>query len=161
MSSPSSTEIGRTIFLLAYQSENIPVIVQSLYAEVSSSLQIDFDRFRNEYVFLRLFVADYALDSAAITTPKLREARETYMDHIRRMAKENPRAKELLSNIYARFETYARAVNDYDHNGPAFAIAVAFLEICGDTDRNKSSSAVIAVSLEFTAILQIVAYALK
>jgi hypothetical protein len=161
MFSPSSTEIGRTIFLLAYQSENIPVIAESLYAEVSSSLQIDFDRFRNEYVFLRLFVADYALDSAAITSPRLRGAREIYMDYIKRMAKDNPRAKELLSDIYVRFETYARAVNDYDHNGPAFAIAVAFLEVCGDTGRDKNSSAVIAVCLEFTAILQIVAHALK
>src|ERR1700691_4196516 len=106
MFSPSSTEIGRTIFLLAYQSENIPVIAESLYAEVSSSLQIDFDRFRNEYVFLRLFVADYALDSAAITSPRLRGAREIYMDYIKRMAKDNPRAKELLSDIYVRFETY-------------------------------------------------------
>lgn len=153
-------EMGRWIFALAFQSENIPALAESLFSEMSS-LSVGLERFRTEYMHLRLFVADYAMDSVAIRDPKIRKVREVYMDWIDQMAKHQGNPTRVLCDVRTRFQRYGQAANDADHNGPAFAVAAAFLEFCGDANRAKDSSEVIAVSLEFTTILQTVAEVLK
>jgi hypothetical protein len=153
-------EMGRWIFALAYQSETIPQLAESLFSQMSS-LPIGLERFRTEYMHLRLFVADYAIDSVAIRDPKVRKVREAYMDWIDRMAEHQENPTGVLHDVRTRFQRYGQAANDADHNGPAFAVAVTFLEFCGDTNRAKCSSEVIAVTGHFAATLQAVAEVLK
>lgn len=155
-----AAEVGEEIFALICLSPNIPTITESLHSKFRSTCPIDIRRFANEYVFFRMFVADYALDSVAATDPKVNEVRAAYNSHITLMTKK-PEVTGLHNDVHNRFERYAVVVNTDNHNGPAFAAATTFLKFCGDTNRAKDISLVIEATLEFQTIFQTVVECLK
>ena len=154
-----AAEMGRWVFSLAHQSKDIPQLAEELFSEMS--LPIGLERFRTEFMHLRLFVADYAMASAAIRDPKVSKVREAYMEWIGQMAKHQENPAAVLYDVRTRFQRYGQAASDANHNGPAFAVAVEFLEFCGDTNRAKDIGEVIAVTSHVKATLRMVADVLK
>jgi hypothetical protein len=154
-----AAEMGKWVFALAYQSKDIPQFAESLFSEMS--LPIGLERFRTEFMHLRLFVADYAMASVEIRDPKIGKVREAYMEWIGQMAKHQENPVGVLYDVRTRFQRYSQAANDANHNGPAVAIAVEFLEFCGDTNRVKDISEVIDITSHVAAMLRAVADVLK
>ena len=159
-SKSEASKFGQLILLGAY-SEDLPKYADELYTEVSSSVRIDFIKFRNEYVFLRLFAADYSLALGAIHNRKVQRVRDAYTACIGEWANNFPEAPEIHSAVRERFDRYGQAVNICGRGSPFIAVAKTFLEFCNCIDHTKAGPGMLAVSSAFAIFAQAVAETMK
>jgi hypothetical protein len=159
-SKSEASKFGLLIFLGAYP-EDLPKYAEELYAEVSPYVRIDLIRFRNEYVFLRLFAADYSLALGATYNRKVQRVRDAYTACIGEWANNVLKVPEILSDVRKHFDRYGRAVNSCGRGSPFIAVANTFLEFCDCNDHAKAGAGMLAVESEFAIFAQAVAEMMK
>jgi len=140
---------------LANNPESLPRYAEALYAEISPYIQVDFMRFRNEYVYLRLFAVDYSLARGASHDAKLQEIRDDYTACIGKWARDVLKAPEMLYDVQSRFDRYGQAVNS-GYGSPFIGVAKAFLEFCDCSDHIRAGRAALAVQSEVAMLAQAV-----
>jgi hypothetical protein len=157
-SKPDAARFGNLIFIIAVSPDDLPRYADELYAEVRPYVRIDLTRFRNEYVFLRLFAADYALAVGASHNPEVQDVRNAYMARVGEWLRllDSPEAPY---DLQKRFDRYGEAVNR-GRGSPFIAAANDFLEFCHRTNHTGAGRGVLAVQSDFVIISQAVTEAM-
>jgi len=154
---PKSTprELAEVLFMWALYSEGIPERVKTLAEEFQASFPVDYSVLFREYVYFRMFVTDWVLDSGK--DQKGREhVRENFFLLLVLMTKKQPNSAEVLKEIKERLEAYTAAANTDHHLGVSFMAATNFWELCGDRGPTKDISFITSMVLEFTALMKTV-----
>jgi hypothetical protein len=159
---PKSTpyELAEALFTWALYSEGIPERVKALAEEFQSSFPVDHSTSYREYVYFRMFVTDWVLDSGKDQKGR-EQVRENFFLLLGLMATKQPNSAEVLKDIKEHLEAYTAAANTDHHLGVSFMAATTFWELCGDRGPTKNASLVSSMVLEFSVLMKTVANTLR
>jgi hypothetical protein len=148
-------ELAEVLFMWALYSEDIPERVKTLAEEFQASFPVEHSTLYREYVYFRMFITDWVLDSGKDQKGR-EQVRENFFLLLVLMAKKQPNSAEVLKEIKERLEAYTAAANTDHHLGASFMAATTFCELCGDRGPTKDISLISSMVLEFSAIMKTV-----
>ena len=140
----TAVELGTGLLLLAKGSEESDT--SSLAALPAEA---DRRRIRNEFLYLRAFVVDFAVSMKLGDSREKKAVLDVYYAHLREMTK----GTGLFPEIAERLDIYAEAVNTPHQNGPAWTVGLAFAKLCGqEKDLNLVTRGGIQFGTTFKAV---------
>jgi len=154
---PKSTprELAESLFMWALYSEDIPERAKTLAEEFQASFPVDYSVLFREYVYFRMFVTDWVLDSGKDQKGR-EQVRKDFLLLLVLMATKQPNSEEVLQEIKERLGAYSAAANTDHHLGVSFMAATTFWELCGDPGPTKDISLISSMVLEFSALMKTV-----
>jgi hypothetical protein len=153
-------EVAEGLFMWVFHSENVPESVKTLAEEFRAYSPVEYSTLYREYVHFRMFVTDWVLDAAEHQKER-KQVREDFNLLVVLMAKQQPRPEETLREIKEHLSAYTAAANSEHRLGVPFAVATTFCELCGDRGPTKDSALVTTMTLEFAALVKVVAETLR
>jgi hypothetical protein len=148
-------ELAEGLFMWALYSDDIPEKVKALAEEFQTIFPVDYSTLYREYVYFRMFITDWVLDSGRDQKGR-EQVRENFFLPLGLMAKKQPNSAEVLKGIKEHLGAYTAAANTDHHLGVSFMAATTFWELCGVRGPTKDLSLISSMVLEFSALMKTV-----